>query len=473
MRLLYYTNELDIVGLVYGSSVHHWQGDGEHTLKQAKELGLITSFKGETAGSPARSDDAKTWRWEPLGWMEEKVTEDYNQVYPNLVKHDPNYPSPAELWSKIAVGNTKWENDFHEDTPGSNLIKNALLDADQRPLYLEAWGGTNTIARALKSIEQQYKGTADWATIQAKVNKKAVIATIGQQDNAYNDYISKSWPGVKVLDLGTVFGGFTSFAKDNAPAAIKPYYQASFWATNIKYGHGAVLDHYGLIGDGTYIAGEGNNLGWQPGQAKDLSTWKMFNSRGGYQRLDWTSEGDSPSFMFLVPTGLRGVQDPSLGGWGGRLNPSTTPGYYSGVADLNPNTNKSDGTYSIARFMPAIGNDFAARADWGITDRYSDANHAPKVSVPSVSLQGRPGQTVQLRVDASDPDRDALKTEWSVYTEASTVTGTPTLSGNRSTATIKIPASATPGQRIVVIAAVSDSGTPSLTRYGQIVVTVK
>jgi hypothetical protein len=90
MRLLYYTNELDIAGLIYGSSVHHWQGDDEHTLKQAKELGLITSFEGETAGSPARSDDAKTWRWEPIGWMEQKVTEDYNQIYPNLVKHDPN-----------------------------------------------------------------------------------------------------------------------------------------------------------------------------------------------------------------------------------------------------------------------------------------------------------------------------------------------------------------------------------------------
>ena len=45
------------------------------------------------------------------------------------------------------------------DTPGSDLIKELLLDHDRRPLYLQAWGGTNTIARALKSIEDQYAGS--------------------------------------------------------------------------------------------------------------------------------------------------------------------------------------------------------------------------------------------------------------------------------------------------------------------------
>ena len=54
LRLLYYANELDIVGLIYNSSVHHWQGAGVHTLREAQEAGMLTSFMGETAGSEAR-----------------------------------------------------------------------------------------------------------------------------------------------------------------------------------------------------------------------------------------------------------------------------------------------------------------------------------------------------------------------------------------------------------------------------------
>lgn len=34
-----------------------------------------------------------------------------------------------------------------KDTPGSDLIKEKLLDGDTRPLWLQAWGGGNTIAR--------------------------------------------------------------------------------------------------------------------------------------------------------------------------------------------------------------------------------------------------------------------------------------------------------------------------------------
>ncbi len=62
-----------------------------------------------------------------------------------------------------------------KDTPGSNLIKSLLLDDEEAPVYLHAWGGQSTIARALKSIEEQYRGTPQWGAIRAKVIRKAVI----------------------------------------------------------------------------------------------------------------------------------------------------------------------------------------------------------------------------------------------------------------------------------------------------------
>ena len=44
-----------------------------------------------------------------------------------------------------------------EVTAGSQRIVEVLLDeSDERPVWIQAWGGTNTIARALKTIEQQH-----------------------------------------------------------------------------------------------------------------------------------------------------------------------------------------------------------------------------------------------------------------------------------------------------------------------------
>ncbi len=48
-------------------------------------------------------------------------------------------------------------------------MEKALLDNDSRTLHLMAWGGTNTIARALMSIEEKYKNTEQWASVQKRL----------------------------------------------------------------------------------------------------------------------------------------------------------------------------------------------------------------------------------------------------------------------------------------------------------------
>ena len=474
MRLLYYTNELDVIGLVYTSSVHHWRGDGEHTLREARAASLITSFIGEPAGRLGRSEEATTWRWEPLGWMERLILDDYSRIYPNLLRHDPGYPSPAELWSRVAVGNVAFENDVAADTEGSDLIKAALLDDDPRRLYLQAWGGLNTIARALLSIEQDYRERDDWASVRAKVSAKAVIATIGQQDNAYPDYLVGSWPDIAVLDFDGAFAGYSSFSRRFAPPEILPYYRAGFWAANIKYGHGPVLAHYGLIGDGTWFAGEGDNPSWQPGQAKDPSAFRMFDLIDGYQRLDWTGEGDTPAFICLVPTGLRFLEDPGLGGWAGRLEQAAdAPGYHRCGKDHNPAVGQPQELFTTVRWLPAVHNDFAARADWGVTAEFSAANHPPRVLAAEPDVQAGAGATVELALSASDPDGDELTAAWWCYQEASTVPGAVVIEPDGFRARVRLPELAEPGQRAVIVAAVTDNGTPALTRYAQFVITVR
>jgi hypothetical protein len=72
----------------------------------------------------------------------------------------------------VKVGNIEFENSMDRDSDGSNLIKRLLLDRDPRPLYLQASGGTNTIARALKSIENQYSGSPRWSRLKAKMSTR-------------------------------------------------------------------------------------------------------------------------------------------------------------------------------------------------------------------------------------------------------------------------------------------------------------
>lgn len=62
----------------------------------------------------------------------------------------------------IRMGNVIEAGDMRQPTPGSELIVDILLDDDPRPVFLQAWGGPNTIARALRSIEERHAGTPGW-----------------------------------------------------------------------------------------------------------------------------------------------------------------------------------------------------------------------------------------------------------------------------------------------------------------------
>ena len=61
------------------------------------------------------------------------------------------YPTADYLKSIIRVGNIEFEGEMEKVTEGSEFIKNILLDDDNQPVYVLIWGGTNTLARALKS----------------------------------------------------------------------------------------------------------------------------------------------------------------------------------------------------------------------------------------------------------------------------------------------------------------------------------
>jgi hypothetical protein len=128
-----------------------------------------------------------------------------------------------------------------------------------------------------------------------------------------------------------------------------------------------------------------------------------------------------------------------------------------------------------ARFLAAAQNDFAARVQWSVTPKFSDANHPPVVTIRGpLAISAAPGSTVQLHGEVSDPDHNTVRSTWWQYNDAGTYPGDINFSDPAAlTTTFSVPHDAKPGQTINAILEATDDGTPPLTRYQRVVVTVQ
>ncbi|MBW8839052.1 MAG: DUF1593 domain-containing protein [Gemmatimonadetes bacterium] len=126
IRYLLYSTDFRTEGLVYASSQFHWKGDG--TGKKWFVAGREYTRFGLNL-CPCES-----WRWAPNEHFIDDAVDLYERVYPNLRVHRADYPTPAELRSKIRWGNVDFDGDISKDTPGSELIRDLLLDDDPEPI---------------------------------------------------------------------------------------------------------------------------------------------------------------------------------------------------------------------------------------------------------------------------------------------------------------------------------------------------
>lgn len=123
IRLLLYSNEMDLKALVYSSSKFHWAGDGKGTL-------LLPQNRGDAAADDALQVEAvprASYRWIGTDWMQDLIGK-YEEVYPNLLLHDPAFPAPDYLRSIVKIGNVMVEGDMSEPTEGSEFIKDIILE---------------------------------------------------------------------------------------------------------------------------------------------------------------------------------------------------------------------------------------------------------------------------------------------------------------------------------------------------------
>jgi hypothetical protein len=144
------------------------------------------------------------------------------------------------------------------------------------------------------------------------------------------------------------------------------------------------------------------------------------------------------------------------------------------VRDTSPYEESYDVAYSQARFIPALQNELAARAEWQ-TKSYEDANHPPDVRVAGgkLDISVRPGERVELRGQVTDPDGDKLATTWWHYREAGTYPDVVDIARPSAARTsFVVPRDAKPGQTIHMILEVKDRVARPMTRYARVIATV-
>ncbi|HEX8347209.1 MAG TPA: nucleoside hydrolase-like domain-containing protein [Actinoplanes sp.] len=363
----------------------------------------------------------------------------YEQVRPNLVKHAAGFPTAAQLRSVTAVGQTTLGMGAvgaGKSTAGSRQLIAAADRADDRPLWVSVWGGSNTLAQALFDV----RATRTTAQLNAFVAKLRVY-TISDQDDA-GPWLRQNFPGLSyIVSPGTNYGGATwsGISGDrhysNGPRYMFDLVDNPWLTTNVIRGHGPL----GAL----------------------------------YPPLKYIMEGDTPAFLGLVNNGLGWATSPNYGGWGGRYVRSG--GIWTDSPDTFNGTTSDQAT--IWRWRDHYQYDFAARMDWNVADTFAKANHNPvpalngNTSRDVVGINARGGTAVSLSAaGTSDPDGNAVTLRWFIYGEAGTVPGGSLSATSGQSTVVNVPAGRSGTMHVILQA--TDNGSPALTSYRRVVLNV-
>ncbi|HEY0656257.1 MAG TPA: nucleoside hydrolase-like domain-containing protein [Chryseosolibacter sp.] len=457
IRFLLYSSDYSVEGLIYTSSQFHWAGDGKGT-KLSVPGREYTRFGLNLC-------PCESYRWAKGERFIDDIVEIYEKVYANLKVHNPDFPTPETLKSKIRFGNIEFDGDYSKDTPGSDLIKKLMLDDNLQPLYITAWGGQSTIARALKSIQDQYEKSSEWEALRSKVLRKVIILPSGDQDDTYAKYIKPNWPEIDYRQMGG--GPDYSYGAQLRATPENATYLTSTWMSKNVTGRGPLGSYYRVWGDGKQMV-KGDIFdyfgiaGRTSEELKKMGyiVWLPVQEKGS-----WLGEGDNLTFMNMLDNGLRGYEHGTYGGWGGK---QVKPG----VGMTFPAEDKAGPPFP--NFFPAAQHDFAARLEWSVTPAFNDANHEPKVSIDGpMTTVASAGERVTLKGIVSDPDGNSISIKWWQF-KVGTYPGDVVFDNPSALATeVSIPADAAPGQTIHCILEATDNGSTPLTRYQRVIITVK
>ncbi len=378
-RLLLYSNEVDIEGLVATTST--WQKD-----KVCPEIMA-------------------------------RVLSNYGKIRSNLTKHSASFPTLDYLswlvragqpaYGMAAVGRDKL-------TPGAQLLIDAVDRNDPRPLYISIWGGANTLAQALWHV----RDTRSSEELKAFVGKLRIYAISDQDD-------SGAWMRREFRDLVYVVSPSSEDGEEYSSATWTgisgdKFYRNAPGADFSTVSNKWLDDHVrskGFLGE-TYPYYIFIMEGDTPAFFSLLN-----NGLASYRNPGWGGWGGR--YIFRQPSG----EAQPIWTQGGDCFPGK-PNSRDTVVGVDGKSYTSDQA-TIWRWRKAFQHDFAARMDWTINE-FGGANHNPIAVVNGdktkdpIFVKARIGRPVTLSaIGSEDPDGHILAYDWFHYQEAASAISRP------------------------------------------------
>jgi len=429
VRLLLYSNQIDIKGLIATTSCWHTDIVNPESI--------------------------------------EKVIHAYGNIQANLKKHEPDFPTADALLKLVKRGLPKYGMlgvGDGKDSEGSDWIIKVLEEKDERPLWISVWGGVNTLAQALHKIKNSTtESNAE------KLMSKLRIYTISDQDDS-GIWIRNNFPKLfYIVSPGDHYASATWTGINTFVNGIDNDEISNSWIVqNIQQGHGPLGAAYpdvawGVEGDTPAFLSlipNGLNVAEHP-------EWGGWGGRYELYKPDFSLTKEGGSIVEIAPE-TREI-------WT-NANDTYTPYIASeyGRAIKKDTVTFNDYKVTLWRWRDDFQNDFAARMDW-CTKSYQDANHPPvPVLGHSDEITVKSGEGFGLDAfDSTDPDGDNLSFLWFNYPEAGSYKKEIRISGaENSHGAYVIAPEVEKKETAHFILKVTDKGKPQLSRYKRIIVNI-
>lgn len=259
------------------------------------------------------------------------VLDVYEQIHPNLLKHDPEYPSADDLRSITWQGlDHAWGSPYFgvkgkrlkrligkkKDTEASEAIIRVVAKPDPRPVWVCVWGGSCDVAQAIWKV-QHTRSPEEFTRF---INKLRIYL-ICRQDNT-SDWLLNTFPNLFII-------------------VSEKNYKGMFWDSP---GSDTSLSDLNWVNE---------NL-----RKKHGPLGAVYPRSGWYATSPGVVEGDTPSYLHLL-SAVRGVNDPEKpeqGGWGGKF--------------IQPDPEKNHwfddpiGEEAVYQWRGDVQEEFKQRADW-------------------------------------------------------------------------------------------------------------